>query len=170
MPESGKEMGLYIMPMERLRKSYKFLLISIIGFTGLAVGGKYLHEWLTPKPEPALSADLTKQYAHLFQRLDIREIKNGTNFCCDAPTRHTIIKRAQKEALVLDSAKCDGSMPEHPVTFEVTLDHGVILAFPEVDKGQFTYREYHDAVSSCLNQAIAEVQHTDAAHASWRQR
>jgi hypothetical protein len=59
------------------RKHYRRAMIGLVAVTAIAAGGKILWERFSPKPEPALSAQLTHQYFARFRHLGIIAIKKN---------------------------------------------------------------------------------------------
>lgn len=148
------------------RISYKLLMLGIVAVTGIAIGGKFLYDWLHPVPEATLSADLTRQYARLFQKLDIQEVISDHD---SWNNRWMRAARRQKEG-TFALEESDPGAGYCPVTmpFDVRLQGHSLAAFANVDKSRFTYQEYHGQVSRCLDTILAGVQHADAAVTSWK--
>lgn len=148
--------------------SYKVLMLGIVAVTGIAIGGKFLYDWLHPVPEPTLSVDLTRQYARLFQKLDVQEIVNGQDFWSSHWLRAA--KRHKESNFYLQEDDSDAGDCPRTMTFDVRLQGHSIVAFADVDKSRFTYQEYRAQVSRCLGTILAGVRHADAAVTSWKHR
>ena len=144
------------------RLLYRRGMIALAAVTAVAAGGRLLWEWLTPKPEPALSARLTREYLNRFRQLGVVAIKRD-DWDID-------VVRADRDTLTFSWIHCpSSSWPPAPPDFDVERQGSRLNAYGKIDKDRVTFAEFHDAVANCLNVGLAQAAHANQANASWNQ-